>query len=50
MKKSIFVTIAFIAVTSFTNQLFAQESAAKTYGYDLKKNVKCRVIKTQTVC
>jgi hypothetical protein len=50
MKKSIFVTIAFIAVTSFTNQLFAQESAAKTSGYDLKKNVKCRVITTETGC
>ncbi|MES2574774.1 MAG: type VI secretion system tube protein Hcp [Bacteroidota bacterium] len=50
MKKSIFVTIAFIAFTSMTNQLFAQDAAAKTSGYDLKKNVKCRVITTDTGC
>jgi hypothetical protein len=50
MKKSIFVAIAFIAATSITSQLFAQEAAAKSSGYDLKKNVKCRVIQTETGC
>ena len=50
MKKSIFVALAFIAATSSTNQLFAQEAAAKTAGYDLKKNVKCRVTTTESGC
>jgi hypothetical protein len=50
MKKSIFVALAFIAATSITGQLFAQESAAKTSGYDLKKAVKCRVIQTEAGC
>ena len=49
MKKSIFVAIAFIAATSITNQMFAQE-AAKTSGYDLKKNVRCRVSTTDSGC
>lgn len=49
MKKSIFVALAFIAATSITNQLFAQElAAAKSSGYDLKKNVKCRLTQTET--
>lgn len=50
MKKSIFVAIALIAVTSITSPLFAQASTAKNAGYDLKKNVKCRVITTETGC
>lgn len=50
MKKSIFVAIAFMAATSITNPLFAQEAAAKTAGYDLKKNVKCRVTTTEAGC
>lgn len=50
MKKSFFVAMAFIAATSITSQLFAQEAAAKTSGYDLKKNVKCRLIQTETGC
>ncbi|MEN9909308.1 MAG: hypothetical protein RLZZ540_2457 [Bacteroidota bacterium] len=48
MKNSIFVAIALMAVTSITSSLFAQEAAAKTAGYDLKKNVKCRVSTTET--
>jgi hypothetical protein len=50
MKKSIFVAIAFIAATSITGQLFAQESTASKASYDLKKNVKTRVIQTDTGC
>lgn len=50
MKKSIFVALAFIAATSITSQSFAQETAAKTTGYDLKKAVKCRVTQTETGC
>ncbi len=50
MKNIKFIAIAFIVVASYTNQLFAQVAAAKTAGYDLKKNVKCRVISTETGC
>ncbi len=50
MKKSIFVAIAFIAATSITTQLFAQVAAAKSAGYDLKKNVKARVVQTDNGC
>jgi hypothetical protein len=51
MKKQIFIATAFIAATSFTNQLIAQDgAAAKTAGYDLKKNVKCRISSTSTGC
>lgn len=50
MKKPIFVAMAFIAATSITSSLFAQEAAAKTAGYDLKKNVKCRVTQTEEGC
>ncbi len=51
MKKQIFIAAAFIAATSFTNQLIAQDgAAAKTAGYDLKKNVKCRISSTPTGC
>ncbi|MBP6758578.1 MAG: type VI secretion system tube protein Hcp [Flavobacterium sp.] len=50
MKKSIFVAIAFMAVTSTTSQLFAQEAAAVKPGYNVKANVKCRVIATETGC
>jgi hypothetical protein len=46
--KTKFITIALIAITCITSQLFAQEVAAKTTGYDLKKNVKCRVSTTET--
>jgi hypothetical protein len=49
MKKSIFIAIVFIAFTNISSQLFAQE-AAKNSGYDLKKNVKCRVSTTETGC
>jgi len=62
MKKSIFISVALFAFLSFTNQLFAQEAAAlptrtksnqtneKTASYDLKKNVKARVVPTDTGC
>jgi hypothetical protein len=46
--KTKFITIAIIAITVITNQLFAQESSAKSTGYDLKKNVKCLVSATET--
>jgi hypothetical protein len=46
--KTNLITIAFIAITCITSQLFAQESGAKSTGYDLKKNVKCRVSTTET--
>jgi hypothetical protein len=49
MKNSIFATIAFIAVASITSPVFAQV-AAKTAGYDLKKNVKCRIVTTESGC
>lgn len=42
------ITMALMAITCITSQLFAQEAAAKTTGYDLKKNVKCRVSTTET--
>ena len=48
MKRQIIFTFSFIALWFTTNQVFAQEAAAvaKTAGYDLKKNVKCRVAAT----
>lgn len=48
MKRKIICTLSFIAFWFTTNQMFAQELAAvaKTAGYDLKKNVKCRVAAT----
>lgn len=50
MKKTIFMAIAFVAITSVTNQLFAQDAASKTSGYDQKKAVRCRVITTDEGC
>jgi hypothetical protein len=50
MKKSIFVAIAFIAATSITSQLFAQNATGLKAGYDLKKNVKARVVQTDNGC
>ena len=51
MKKQIFIAAAFIAATSFSNQLIAQDgAAAKTTGYDLKKGVKCRISSSSTGC
>ena len=46
--KTKLITIALIAITCITGQLFAQESGAKSTGYDLKKNVKCLVSTTET--
>jgi hypothetical protein len=62
MKKIKIFAIALVVVASYTNQSFAQETAAlktrtksnqtneRVAGYDLKKNVKCRVIPTETGC
>ena len=50
MKKSIFITAVLFAFTSIISQLFAQESAGAKAGYDQKKNVKARVIQTDTGC
>lgn len=62
MKKSIFLTVALFAFTSITSQLLAQETDViktrtksnqtneRTAGYDLKKNVKARVVQTDTGC
>ena len=61
MKKKNFITVALFAFASISGQLFAQEAALqtrtksnqtneRTAGYDLKKNVKARVIQTNTGC
>jgi hypothetical protein len=50
MKKSIFTAIAFIAVISITNQSFAQESNKVRPGYDVKANVKARIVQTDNGC
>ena len=48
MKKQFFIAMALISVACSTNPLFAQDAAAsKSAGYDLKKNVKCRVVSTE---
>lgn len=49
MKRKI-ITMALVAITSITSQLFAQSAVSKTAGYDLKKNVKCRVIPSEGGC
>lgn len=46
--KTKFITIAFIAITCVTSQLFAQEAAKKYSGWNVTKNVKCRVSTTET--
>lgn len=48
MKRQIIFTLSFIALCFTTNQMYAQEIAAvaKSAGYDVKKNVKCRVAAT----
>lgn len=50
MKKFSFITVALFAFTSIASQLFAQDAASKTSGYDLKKAVRCRVSQTETGC
>ncbi|HQE34576.1 MAG TPA: hypothetical protein PLQ70_07910, partial [Flavobacterium alvei] len=52
MKNQFIITVAFIAVTSFTNSLLAQQPAAKTAGYDLKtaKGLSCSVVSTDQGC
>jgi hypothetical protein len=47
MKKKIIFTLMLVVLNCTVNRLFAQDGAvAKTAGYDLKKNVKCRVAST----
>ncbi len=46
--KTKIVTIALIAMTSSSSYLVAQEAATNSVGYDLKKNVTCRVSPTET--
>jgi len=52
MKKNIFIAAVFIAATSLTGKLYAQEVvAAKTSpGYNVKSNIKCRVSSTAGGC
>ena len=51
MKKVFFIATVFIAATSLAGNLQAQEPATtKTAGYDLKKNVKCRISSSSTGC
>ncbi|MBI9042815.1 type VI secretion system tube protein Hcp [Lutibacter sp.] len=46
--KTKLLVVVLVAITCVTSQLFAQETLAKTAGYDLKKNIKCRVTATET--
>ncbi|PKA82015.1 type VI secretion system (T6SS) effector Hcp [Ulvibacter sp. MAR_2010_11] len=46
--KTTIITIALVAISTISCQLAAQEVAAKSVGYDLQKNIKCRVIPTET--
>ena len=48
MKNQFIITVAFIAITGFTSQLFAQDAASKTAGYDLKKGTKLRCVVTNS--
>jgi hypothetical protein len=50
MKKSIFITVALFAFTCMTNQLFAQDAAKVRPGYNVKANVKARVVQTDSGC
>jgi len=50
MKKKIFITVALFAFASSTNQLFAQEAAKVKPGYNVKANVKARVVQTDNGC
>lgn len=53
MKNQFIITVAFIAITSFTSQLFAQASSAKTADWDLSKGkgaLSCRVVSTEEGC
>ena len=47
MKKQTLILLLAIAMSSITCPLYAQESSNKA-GYDLKKNVKCRVVPTES--
>jgi type VI secretion system secreted protein Hcp len=46
--KTKIITIALVAVTSLSANLWAQSVAPKSKGWDLAKNVKCRVMPTET--
>jgi len=52
MKNIKFLAIALIVIASYSNKLFAQVAAVKNgptdFKYDMKKNVKCRVIPNET--
>ncbi len=50
MKKRIFITVALFAFTSITSQLFAQDAARVKAGYNVKTNIKCRVIESPAGC
>lgn len=50
MKKSIFTAMAFIAINSIICQSFAQETTKVRPGYNVKANVKARVIQTDNGC
>lgn len=50
MKKNKLMTIAFVAISSVTGQLFAQDAAGVKAGYNVKANVKCRVAATPEGC
>jgi hypothetical protein len=53
MKNQFIITVAFIAITGFTNQLFAQAPAAKTADWDLAKGkgaISCSVVSTEEGC
>lgn len=53
MKNQFIITVAFIAITSFTSQLFAQQPAAKTADWDLAKGkgaLSCSVVSTEEGC
>ncbi len=53
MKNQFIITVAFLAVTSFTNQIFAQQPAAKSADWDLakgKESLSCSVTTTDEGC
>ena len=53
MKNQFIITVAFITITSFTSQLFAQAASAKTADWDLAKGkgaLSCKVVSTDEGC
>lgn len=49
MKRKIFA-IAIITITSLTSQLFAQNATRVKAGYNVKSNIKCRIIESPVGC